>query len=1497
MKSLYNSWIILLLALVSSAAWADDVTLDATKGYSINAGTNLNVTLSNRTFTAGQWTGFCLPFDASEAVLKATFPDGYNLQEYSSYAATTNTVSFKKVTEAKAGTPYFIKTTATVTDPVFSGVSITSAAYSISFQEVTLATDLIFRGFYFNTYYYQLYDSNNINTFYLIQSDGTMKSLQDGLWNNDGEPGVNAYIIRKNYQSYTAGTPTLSFEGNDTGGGESGGDQGGGESGDTSSLSYKIKNKQQLTDVPTLYITLTTQSDNITDDALNTVLYKDRSTGEAPYLDATIQVIDDQSDKSDHHLESFTDQVQIKVRGNSTANPTNGKKAYRLKFPKKHKHDLLGLGYTKRNWTLLANVFDHSMIRNALTYHLNKEVGMDFCPGYKFVDVVINGNYRGTYQISDHVEADANRVNVNEDTGWMVEFQGRSDMLDKPVCFSSNGLQLNIKNPEPADETDDDSVAEVVTPIQNWFINTWQPKWTSTSAFSSTNGWRSVNDEESLLKFWIVTELTGDYDGWMTVKAYKEADGEKLFYGPVWDKDLAYGNCSYENSDILIYNSSNGSSLTSYLQTIAKDPAFAKKLSSTLNALLDGGLISRLKAKVDDLAAIVAQTEELCNTKYPRSTNVGGLEVAGKETYAEYVQLLKDYLDKRAATVKQQVADLLATATTKQTITINPSVSSWETGYQTLYDHAGAYADITISPATTITSDSWSTLFLPFDADESQLKAALGGDFVLATLTSATDGAFHFTQTDAKTVAAGTPYLIKMKSGSSTGTSWTFQDVTLMDANDNAQTLNDGTLSASYHKQVINDNSKTYYLSNGQLVKFDTQWSGATNPVYSIDGLHFYFVSTTAPSITITETTEDLPTEHQQLTSLPTIYITGTPGDSWSRCGVEIFDKDNKMGGTATYLSTDTKKGVQFQYQGSGSGNKDSFRFKFDKKTQLLSSGKFKQWVLSSNDDDPTMLNNALAFDMSEALGLAFTPKYQFVDLFLNDVYMGTYQLCDRVKAEAGRALTTGGDKDQDWLVQLASKGEVKEEGDDFYAQTTTTPNIIVKNPDPDDYSGDAKTALINTVGSWFADTFFSDINAISSNINQEQVIAYYLAQELLCTYKGLSSVNVWRSVTATDQTVYFGPIWDSEKSFGNTPKHPIDMTDLTTAGSFDGLITEYADYKIMRRFFKNLWVQPWFASGVVEKWKSVSASLKTLLLNNITTLAAEIEASRKLNYSKASSTGTGWELKDATSYEAAIQQLQTYITERFAYLDAKLPEMQQTYSGTIVYNTKKDDALEAWPYYNNVETSVRLKNRGTLHGGVWNMLCLPFSLSATQLATAFGSDVAVKQFDHVSETQTTVDYYFTPVTQMEHAVPYLVKPAADVSFDNLKFADVTFSTDAAQTVNHDGYQLHGTLQKTALTAAATTKYLGTNNQLKTLTQDTSIYGCRAWIETTTDGAAKQCSILGGDDTTGIETLVTSDDASATTGRAYNLSGQPVGTSATALPHGVYIVGGRKVVR
>ena len=137
------------------------------------------------------------------------------------------------------------------------------------------------------------------------------------------------------------------------------------------------------------------------------------------------------------------DSLQIRGRGNSTWRKSE-KKPYRLKFHAPQR--LLGPGFANaRDWTLLANHGDKTLIRNALTYELGRFVGLPFCPAYLFVDLFVNGQYLGIYQVSDQVEAGKGRVAVKKASGWLLETAGKWNLerhhFTMPRGFTYNALR------------------------------------------------------------------------------------------------------------------------------------------------------------------------------------------------------------------------------------------------------------------------------------------------------------------------------------------------------------------------------------------------------------------------------------------------------------------------------------------------------------------------------------------------------------------------------------------------------------------------------------------------------------------------------------------------------------------------------------------------------------------------------------------------------------------------------------------------------------------------------------------------------------------------------------------------------------------------------------------------------------------------------------------------------------------------------------------------
>ena len=120
-----------LLMLVCGQVGAENVSFDVKNGYASQytsyCGTTVNVTLTNRTFTAGEWTGVCFPFSATKEQLDATFGEGkYTLEQFSSIDGNTINFSIMQTPTVAAGTPYILKVNTTIENPTFSGVTFAS---------------------------------------------------------------------------------------------------------------------------------------------------------------------------------------------------------------------------------------------------------------------------------------------------------------------------------------------------------------------------------------------------------------------------------------------------------------------------------------------------------------------------------------------------------------------------------------------------------------------------------------------------------------------------------------------------------------------------------------------------------------------------------------------------------------------------------------------------------------------------------------------------------------------------------------------------------------------------------------------------------------------------------------------------------------------------------------------------------------------------------------------------------------------------------------------------------------------------------------------------------------------------------------------------------------------------------------------------------------------------------------------------------------------------
>jgi hypothetical protein len=249
-------------------------------------------------------------------------------------------------------------------------------------------------------------------------------------------------------------------------------------------------------------------------------------------------------------------QPHASAKGRGNYSWSFSKKSFTLKLDSGQ--NLCGMGKSKK-WALVANAYDKSLLRNTAAGNLgSKLTNMAWTPKSKPVDLYVNGSYRGSYILIERITVDEDRVNIDElkngpkedptgandknpniTGGYILEWDFRKG-ADHNVTAGKRGW-VGIKEPE--DEDDGSGITKKQVNYINGYLDTTDKALFGSRWKDNKTGWKKYIDEKSAVDYYIAQELTKPVDGnmWASTYMYKARNG-KLFFGPMWDYDLAMGS-------------------------------------------------------------------------------------------------------------------------------------------------------------------------------------------------------------------------------------------------------------------------------------------------------------------------------------------------------------------------------------------------------------------------------------------------------------------------------------------------------------------------------------------------------------------------------------------------------------------------------------------------------------------------------------------------------------------------------------------------------------------------------------------------------------------------------------------------------------------------------------------------------------------------------------------------------------------------------------------
>ncbi|MCQ2195958.1 MAG: CotH kinase family protein [Bacteroidaceae bacterium] len=369
--------------------------------------------------------------------------------------------------------------------------------------------------------------------------------------------------------------------------------------------------------------------------------------------------------------------IGIKIRGNSSAAFTQKRYTLELRTAegKSRNVPLLGMP-ADDDWVLLGPYNDRSMMRDAMAFDLWREMG-HWGSRTRYAELLINGEYRGVYLLTEKIKRGTERVNIGKagmqdngtPTGGYIlrvdatdadcaTFRSTIDGVGTAPNFGGGfggfgggfggfegfgfGGAEGFAQPggAPASQTNDEAVNTLQRPV-TW--NIFYPKkaalkpeqqqyieqYVALAEKAIENGkeYDKYIDISSFVDYFIHTELSLNADGFKRSAYFylDHVEGKKqdglLHAGPVWDYNLAYGNCNFCGADDIngfVYNGCETNPTPAMWKSLAGNKSFMalvrKRYAQLRKTLLSN---ENINAYIDQHAMWLSEAQERHFAKYP----------------------------------------------------------------------------------------------------------------------------------------------------------------------------------------------------------------------------------------------------------------------------------------------------------------------------------------------------------------------------------------------------------------------------------------------------------------------------------------------------------------------------------------------------------------------------------------------------------------------------------------------------------------------------------------------------------------------------------------------------------------------------------------------------------------------------------------------------------------------------------------------------------------
>lgn len=264
----------------------------------------------------------------------------------------------------------------------------------------------------------------------------------------------------------------------------------------------------------------------------------------------------------------------------------------------------------------------------------------DWTPHYGQVDLILNGQYRGIYQLGEKVKVGKKRVNVGDD-GFLLEIDGKAS--SEEITFDVTHLSYPVNIKEPTVVVDDDDFNYVKD-----YLIAADAALFSDDFLDEEEGYRKYLDMDSFVEWYVIVELSKNVDAcrFFTSCYMNLKRGGKLKMGPLWDFDLAFGKGN--DYDFQWSKDPEGFELNtrvSWFNRLFQDPAFVTKVKNRFNEYYNNR--QQIYDHIDSQASIVKSKIVEDNKLWGTISNTTDTDEQVQTAYQQNVDYLKTWIEQR----------------------------------------------------------------------------------------------------------------------------------------------------------------------------------------------------------------------------------------------------------------------------------------------------------------------------------------------------------------------------------------------------------------------------------------------------------------------------------------------------------------------------------------------------------------------------------------------------------------------------------------------------------------------------------------------------------------------------------------------------------------------------------------------------------------------------------------------------------------------------------